>query len=465
MRRPSSLSNSNRKDAALLNPSLRTSLVAFVAAAGAVAGWAADGEPLTLTAAVSVQLAMEHNETIGMARSDATAARAHVRETRADGLPDLAGSLDYTHNWLLSTIYFDNNPVKFGSDNELLGLLRLRQPLYTGGQVSGSMQSARSRVTAAHQVERQLRQTITAQVETLFYDYLLAAELARVRQLALQRARSNQRQVNALRRAGRANRFEWTRAGVQVSAAESDSIESANDLALAIIDLKDIIGLDLSRPVTMGTGFRDTSIRPAGQTVDELVQEALRRRPERLQLLALSKQYEGDERVARAGARPRLDLVAVGQVNLQDDAFSSVTDGDKWRRSWSTGLALSVPIFDGMRSRARVSQAQEARRRVQLQAEQLDRAIEREVRRAWMDVNETGQRLQARQGSVGQARLGLDDAEARYRAGAGTQLEVLDAQLSLLQAESEYARVRRDQSVALVDLERAVGVLGEDAGD
>jgi len=433
-----------------LSHSLRFSLAALIVAAGAVApGWAAD-EPLALTPAIAVQLAMEHNETIGMARSDATAARAFVRESRADGLPDVAASFDYTRNWLLSTIFFNDNAVRIGSDNELLGRLRFNQPLYTGGQVKGSMLSARSRVTAAHEIERQLRQTITAQVETQFYDYLLAAELARVRQLALRRARSNQRQVNALRQAGRANRFEWTRAAVQVSTAESDSIESANDLALAIIDLKDIIGLELSRPVTMGSGFRDTSIRPAGQTVDELVQEALRRRPERLQLLALSKGFEGDEGVARAGTRPRLDLVAVGQMNLQDDSFSSVS---------------GVPLFDGMRSRARVSQAQEARRRVQLQAEQLDRTIEREVRRAWMDVAETVQRLQARQGSVGQARLGLDDAEARYRTGAGTQLEVLDAQLSLSQAESEHARVLRDQSVALVELERAVGVLGEDVGD
>lgn len=448
-----------------MSHSLRFSLAALIVAAGAVApGWAAD-EPLALTPAIAVQLAMEHNETIGMARSDATAARAFVRESRADGLPDVAASFDYTRNWLLSTIFFNDNAVRIGSDNELLGRLRFNQPLYTGGQVNGSMLSARSRVTAAHEIERQLRQTITAQVETQFYDYLLAAELARVRQLALRRARSNQRQVNALRQAGRANRFEWTRAAVQVSTAESDSIESANDLALAIIDLKDIIGLELSRPVTMGSGFRDTSIRPAGQTVDELVQEALRRRPERLQLLALSKRFEGDEGVARAGTRPRLDLVAAGQMNFQDDAFSSVSDSDRWRRSWSTGLALSVPLFDGMRSRARVSQAQEARRRVQLQAEQLDRTIEREVRRAWMDVAETVQRLHARQGSVGQARLGLDDAEARYRTGAGTQLEVLDAQLSLSQAESEHARVLRDQSVALVELERAVGVLGEDAGD
>ena len=82
-----------------------------------------------------------------------------------------------------------------------------------------------------------------------------------------------------------------------------------------------------------------------------------------------------------------------------------------------------------------------------------------------MDVSEAAQRLQARQGSVEQAQLGLEDAELRYRTGAGTQLEVLDAHLSLLQAESEHARARRDQAVSLVELERAVGILGEDEVD
>ncbi len=461
---------SSREDQTLSSPRQHHWFVVLILSCAALSltrspCWATDDGSLTLTPGIAVSLAMEHNESIRMAHSDVAAASARVRESRAEGLPDVAARFDYTRNWLLPSILFNDTAVKIGSDNELSGLLRLSQPLYTGGLVQGSLLAARSRVAVGRETERQLRHSIAAQVETILYDCLLAAELARVRRLALERARSNQHQVHALRQAGRATRFEWTRAGVQVAAAQSDSIESANDLALSIIDLKEAIGLDLSHSIAVGAGFRDTTHLSLVEGVEGLVQAALRQRPERQQLQSLSQGHEGEERVARSGMRPRLDLVAVGQMQFQEDSFSGVGDGDDWRRSWSTGLTIEVPLFDGMRSRARVAQAQEARRRVQLDAERLDRAIEREVRRAWMDVDEAGQRLHARQGSVEQSRLGLDDAEARYRTGAGTQLEVLDAQLSLLQAESEHARALRDRAVALVELERAVGVLGENGSD
>ncbi|MDA0333846.1 MAG: TolC family protein [bacterium] len=191
---------------------LRKGLVTLAASLWIMPGGLFASEPFVLTPATAVQLAMEQNESLGMARSDAATAGARVRESRADGLPDLSARFDYTRNWLLPSILFNDNAVKIGSDNEVAGLLRLSQPLYTGGQVSGALQSTRSRVTVAEETERQLRQAIVARVETALYDYLLAEELLRVRSLALHRARANREQVEALRQAGRVTRFEWTRA-------------------------------------------------------------------------------------------------------------------------------------------------------------------------------------------------------------------------------------------------------------
>ena len=89
------------------------------------------------------------------------------------------------------------------------------------------------------------------------------------------------------------------------------------------------------------------------------------------------------------------------------------------------------------------------------------RTIERQVRQALLDLREARGRLRARQGSVGQAQKGLQDAETRYRTGSGRQLEVLDAQLTLVEAETESTRAYRDQAAALVGLELAVGTVAE----
>lgn len=427
---------------------------------------AVSAQDLVLTSTRAVELAMQHNESIAMARADADAASAFVGESRADGLPDVDAQFDYTRNWLLSTFFFNDTAVKIGRDNQMAGRLQLTQPLYTGGSVSGSVQSARQRVIVAEQDERLLRQLVTAQVETAIYEYLLAVELAGVRQSALLRARSNQQQVDALRAAGRATRFEETRAEVLVATAQSDSIEAAHEVARSAILLRDVVGLDWDQPLQVDARFRDTSQwHSASSTVGDLVQLAHEHRPEQRRLQALMQGFLGDEKAAQAGTRPRLDLIAIGQMQYEDDTFSNATETDEWRRSWSTGLSLQVPLFDGLRTRSRVAQVRHSRRRVQLEVERLERTIESDVRQAAMDVTATIERLRAREGLVQQATAGLQDAEARYRAGAGTQLEVLDAQLSLRLAESEAATALRDRAVALVDLERAVGVLGEDGPD
>jgi len=64
--------------------------------------------------------------------------------------------------------------------------------------------------------------------------------------------------------------------------------------------------------------------------------------------------------------------------------------------------------------------------------------------------------------AVDLARRGLEIAESRYENGVGTQIEVIDGQLSLQRAEAELARAKRDLAVALVHLELSAGILGEE---
>lgn len=440
----------------------------FRVLAGALTCWAGalTAEPLALTTDLAVHMAMQDHESIEIARSEVVSARAQMRVARADGLADVTTTFDYTRNWLLPSIQFNDTAVKIGSDNEMVGRVTLRQPLYTGGLVGGAVQASQGLLTMAAEAERFTLQGVRAAVETAMYDYLLAAEMARVRYLALDRARANQGQVAAMRQAGKATRFDWARAQVQVANGVADSIEGAHEVTLAGLDVRDAIGVDMSQEIVVQATFRDNSAllsaqNPLQGNLENIVTRALQARPERRRAQALASSHEGDEQSARAGVRPRLDLLATGQMQFQDDAFTDVGQGDAWRRSWSTGIRLEVPLFDGMRSKARVAQAREARRRVQLQVEQLDRTIEQQVRRAWMELTAADKRLQAYLGTVAQAQIGLDDAAARYRVGAGTQLEVLDAQLVLLQSESEVARAHRDRAVALVGLEWAAGILGE----
>jgi len=419
--------------------------------------------PLTLTIEEGVRLALEKNEDLQMARMDRNRSQEQVTEARADALPQVDLSMNYNRNWILPTFIFDTpagrQSVRIGTDNSLVSALSLRQSLYAGGRVRAGLRSAREQAAHSIEMERAARQQVRAQVEEGFYEVLLAQELVRVRDLALQRARANLRQAQALRQAGRVADYDLLRAEVQVASLRSDSTQAQNRRDLAAIALRNTLGLELDTPLEIAGEFREETSLGLGE-VEGLLQLGREKRPELRQLGHLLRSRQDRVKVERSGSLPEVDLVTTGQVQFQSNELDLAED-EAWRRSWSTGVAAQMPLFDGQRTHSRVSQARLEVRRLEAQIAQARRGVEMEIRQAWMELGEARERLAAQQGIVGQAETGLQVADSRYAGGLGTQLEILDAQLTLLEAQTQYAHARRDRALALVRLERAVGVLGE----
>jgi outer membrane protein TolC len=438
----------------------RRKTVQWMLAAGVLGACPLCGEEkLVLDLQRSVALALEHNERLLLARADLDKSHQQVRQARGEGLPQLNASINYDRNWLLPTFVFAGRTVKIGTENTITGTVNLRQTLYSGGRVSASLEAARRAAAASGELERGVRQQVAAAVEAGYCDLLLARELLRVSRLALERARAHLGQVQAWRRAGRAAEFDELRAQVQVASLRADSISAENGLRLAEMAFKDAIGLDLERPVEVVGAFREEA-RLDLASLDGLVQVGLERRPElreRQQQLALRQRTV---QVEQASNRPLLDLVASGQTQFQGNDLDVA--GTEWRKSWDTGLVLQMSLFDGQRTGARVAQAQVEVKQAHYQQEQTERRIRLEIQQAWLELREAGERMEAQHEAVRQAEKGLEVAESRYAGGAGTQLQILDAQLALVQARTAFATAQRDRALSLMHLELAVGVLSEE---
>lgn len=434
----------------------------------AAGGWTCRAnaqEVMPVTLEEGLRMALEQNEILRMAREDLRQSRERVREATADALPRLDISVTYNRNWLLPSFIFDTptgrQKVSIGTQNNIDGTLSLRQPLFQSGRVDATRRAAHLSADVSEEGVRAVRQQVWASVETAFYDLLFARDLVRVSLLTLERARANLRQVEKLNGAGRVSRYEVLRARVQVSSLRPDSIRAQNRLVLARLNFKNAIGMDPDRQIEARGGFRQGTDLDLG-SVDELIRTGLASRPEMRQVGRRVQVRQQDIRIARAASLPSLDLLASGRLQVQSNRFEF--SREDVRQSWFTGVAIDIPLFDGLRTRAQVARAKADLRRTEIERQRLERDVALEIRQAWLLHREAEERLEAEALAVTQARQGLQIAESRYTNGAGTQLEVLDAQLVLSQAESEYARGQRDLAVALVGLEQAVGVLGETGG-
>lgn len=421
----------------------------------------AHSRPLTLEE--SLQHALSHNEDLQIAREDLHDSRLQIREGMADFLPQFDLTLQYTRNYLLPTFFFDTpagqQQFTVGAHNNLSGTIGIRQPLFGGGKSFAGLRIARLVAAFSTEQVRAVQQDVHTRVETAFYDLLLAWELVRVSELAVARARANFGRVEKLREAGRVSNYDLLRAQVQVAELRTDSIRTENARVLAALSFKNQIGLDHGEPIAPHGTFRNKPDLLSHGTEADLIALATRMRPLARQRRLEVEMRQRTETVARAESRPTLDLIVNGQWQAQKNEFE-FAKGD-FRQSWFSGVTLKIPIFDGFRTHARVAQARADTRRAELARKQTERDVRFTVVRARRNVLELLARKRAQQQAVDLARQGMKIAESRYENGVGTQLEVIDGQLTLQRAEAELARARRDLAVALVQLERSAGILGE----
>ena len=405
----------------------------------------------------AIAIAVKYNEQIQLSILEDAQAHERVREARAVGLPHVNMSVSYDRNWLLPSLVFNGNSVKLGSENNISARLNFQQSLFSGGRVSGIRQVAQLNRAAVKEIRNQIQQEVIFLVENTFYEMLVARELEAVAALALKNARTNLYQVKALRAAGRSSQYDFLRAGVQVSEAIADSIRTQNSVLLAEMGFKDIIGMDLNHSVEFVGDFKTETALSLDQ-LEPLIERALSERPELLQLGLRIQEQKANIMVEKAERMPDISLVASGQSQFQSDSFD--VDEREWRKNWGTGVVLQMSIFDGMRSSARIAQAKNGMHKIELEKRRLERLIRLEVEQNWLRWHEINARMKMQEESVIQAKKGLEVAESRYRTGAGTQLEVLNAQLALVQSRTGIALAKRDRALSLILLERAVGTLG-----
>lgn len=415
-------------------------------------------QQFTLDLNQAVNIALKQNESVLIAQKDQDKASQQIRETRAESLPQLNASFGYDRNWKLPNIIFDTpegrQSFTVGAHNNYSGTVSLRQALYAGGKVGAGLRGATLFKDLSQENMRAVKQQIQSTVEMRFYDVLLAGELVQVNDLAMRHARANLAHVTSLHKGGRVSEYDLLRAKVQVGNLRPDSLRVSNTYAQAKTYFKDAIGIDPDAQITLLGEFRaDTALDL--DNVESLIQLGLQQRADVRQMQLQIKMEREQVKVAKAASRPSVDLVASNQIQAQSNEL--VFARDEARSSWTTGLIVQVPLFDGLRTRAKVAQAHVDVRRRELEIDQLNRQIRAEIRQAWLDLQEARERLKAQQGNVEQAEKGMQIATSRYGNGVGTQLEVMDAQLSFTQAKIEYVRAQRDIAVELVALEQAVG--------
>jgi outer membrane protein len=160
--------------------------------------------------------------------------------------------------------------------------------------------------------------------------------------------------------------------------------------------------------------------------------------------------------IERSGFYPSLDLQAGYDIARSGAEFN--TDSD----TGFVGLTVNVPIYQGGAVASRTRQAGYTFRATQDQLDATRRRVDQQVKDAFRGVMSSIADVQARQAAVVSARSSLESTEAGQEVGTRTQVDVLNAQRQLFQAEFDYLSSRYDYILNGVRLHQATSTLTRD---
>ncbi len=438
----------------------RFAAIAVVLALPLAAG--AQSRPLSLEEALAAGI--EKSPGLHASRLELEAASARSREIAAGRLPSLKLGGGYTRlsevpdfqvslpisptPIVVSQSYFNNFNLRLG----------IQQPLFTGFRLQAGEGSARLLEAAAGQDLEKSRAELAFAVKSAYWGLARAREFELVIDENVRQVAGHLKDVRAFFDQGLATRNDVLRAELELSNAEILRIDARNAAEIALTALASLIGLTPGSDVDLTTTVESRASRlpaGAGEGGADPIERALTRRPEIRSAELRIKASRMGVKAARSGFFPQVYLS--GNYYYLRPNPRILPSLDRFKGTWDLSVSVSFDVWNwgqtkrqAEQAEARLGQAREARKALE------DQAV-LEVTQCRLSLARAGEKVRVAGQAVGQAEENLRVTRERFRQGIALSVDVLDAEMALLQAKLGRTQAAIDQVLAQARLEKALG--------
>ena len=420
-------------------------------------------EPVKLTLDQAISLALKQNRDVQVAERERNKATARVNEVRAGVFPQLSLFGQYSRNIKKPVLFIppdspfnsSNQTLVFelGSDNSFIGGIQLGQVLFSR-KVGLALQIAKTYKNYAGEAFRAAEQDVSLEVKRSFYGVLLSQKLVDANREGLDVVKANLENVRSLYQHGSVAEFDLLRAEVQLANTEPLFTSAENNLVLAKNGLKNLVGIPQDQDIELEGQFTHQEIPQ-----DEMAQaeaKALVTNPMIEQLKLQEAILAKNVSVERAGYFPTLSLV--GSYQWQTDNNTLNFHDYLWAKTFTVGLQVSYPLFDGFSRSSRVRQAVLDKEKLHYTRLKAEEGLKIQIQSAGLKMAEAQKRIKGQEKSIEQAEKAVRIAQTRFKSGVGTHLELLDTQVAMTLAQTNYAQAIYDFLIAQAEWQNAVGI-------
>lgn len=398
--------------------------------------------------------AFETNPAIKIADFDKDAARANLNAARAGRGITISGSASasrggYDDDWYRDYVFPKNNQAtKIG--NTYSNSITASMPLYTGGKLSGAIKSAKASYKSALVGVQKSYNDMRSTVTNGYYTVLQADDMQVLGRESVERLAEHLKNVKAQYDVGVVAKVDVLRSEVELANAQQSLIKAENAYKIAEANFNKIIGL----PLATNLFLEDTlTYTPYDKDLAYCLDYASQNRPELEQAKQGVEAARGAVKQARSGYQPQISAFASQSWATGDGHWPADEE-----ENWAVGVNVNLTIFDTGVTRAKSHAAEANYFSAQENYRDTIDAVMLDVRSQYLNMREAEKRISTTEVAVSQAEEDYRIAQLRYQAGVGTNTDVLDAQVALTDAQTNYLQSVYDYNISKTNLETAIGV-------
>lgn len=413
----------------------------------------------------SIDYAIKNSPNYLNSELDLKNAEYRKKEITGLGLPQVTGSVDLKNYLELPTQLLPGQffgapagtyiPVRFGTKYNSTAGINASQLIFSSDYIFGLKASTEFINLSKISVTRS-KAELVSQVSKAYYTVIISRDRIKLLEANVVRLKKILDDTKAFNKQGFAELIDVERLEVQYNNLITEKDKTVRLIGLSETVLKFQMGYKLSDPITLSDSLNintDTFEELSSSKID------ITKRPDYQLFKAQQSLLDIDVKRLKWGYMPTLAAYGAYQYNAQREKFDFLDTDQQWFKIALIGATLNLTIFDGFQRHNKIQQAKISSLKNLNTIKAIEQAGELEATVASITYNNAYQSVLVQKKNMVLAQHVYDVAQKKYQGGVGTSLEIVNAETSLKEAQTNYYNAVYDMLIAKIDYQKAIGTL------
>jgi len=345
-------------------------------------------------------------------------------------------------------------PVQFGTKYNANYGANIQQLLFDG-QVFIALQARAASLDMQRKSAALTQEAIKGNIYKIYYQLSASKTQLNILDANINRIRALSRDAEIMYKNGFAEKLDVDKISVQLNNLETEKLKANNSVAIGYMGLKMLMGMPVKDSLVLTDVINENSLTNDVLTENDIQYNV---RKDYQYLSTIKKMNEYNIKRYQLSNLPTISMSGSYSKNAQRSKFDFFQGGN-WFTTSLVSLNVSLPIFNGFATDARIKRTKIELKQTENQLEGLKNNIDNEINQAKLNYMSSVATVQFQKKNMELAEKVYQQTKKKYEAGTGSNTEISAAQTDLVSAQNNFMNALYAALIAKVDLLKASGKL------